>query len=168
MSENRSWFDSSLPVASFPCDFVTLCHGILAQRVLSWVIPSNLYIMNTHLLNTLLDSETELSMGDTWETLALAELIHSRSSYDTSPAFLILGKHEVELLRRHLVEAFGEEAVATMHYLYYMGLEVVEVEKKSFLRVAGSKVIRTLQDPIARRQAWRDREYDSGWHLRIA
>lgn len=124
--------------------------------------------MNTHMLRAYSEFESELSMEERWETLALAELIHSHSSYDTSPAYLILGKHEIELLRRHLVEAFGEESLATMHYLYYMGLEVVQTDKDRFLRVAGSKIIRALQDPIARRKAWRDREYDSNWHLRIA
>jgi len=44
----------------------------------------------------------------------------------------------------------------------------MHVEKDRFLRIGGRKVQRTLQDPISRRPAWRDRETESLWNLRIA
>ena len=127
-----------------------------------------LEFINARMLRSLTVSEPDLAMGDCWDTLALATLVRNRSSYDVCPAFLILGRHEAELLRNHLGRAFGEESVATMRSLYYMGMEVVEIERERYLRVAGTKVVRTLQDPIARRHAWRDRDADSGWRLRIA
>ncbi len=111
---------------------------------------------------------TELALGERWDSHALAELIRSHSSHDTSPAFLFLGRHEAALLRQHLGAAFGEEAVETLNLLYYMGLEVVEIDIDRFVRVAGLKVTRTLQDPIARRHAWQQHELESLWTLRIA
>lgn len=110
----------------------------------------------------------DLHLDDVWDSAALAELIRTHSSHGASPAFLFLGSHEAGLLRKHLGAAFGEESVATLRSLYYMGLEVVEIDKDRFLRVAGRKVARTLQDPISRRPAWRDRETESLWSLRIA
>ena len=48
-----------------------------------------------------------------------------------------------------------------------MGLEVVEIESESFVFAGGRKVVRTLQDPISRRPAWRDRETEAMWQFRI-
>jgi hypothetical protein len=112
--------------------------------------------------------EPELTLGEQWDSHALAELIRGHSSHDTSPAFLFLGRHEASLLRQHLGSAFGEESVSTLNKLYYMGLEVIEIDMDRFLRVAGRKITRTLQDPIARRRAWQEHELDSLWTLRIA
>jgi hypothetical protein len=109
----------------------------------------------------------ELSMHDTWDSRAVSELIRSKCRFGETPAFLFIGKKEAELLREHLAEVFGAEAVATLHQTYYMGLEVVEIGCDSFLFTAGRKVIRTLQDPIARRPAWRDRETEAMWQFRI-
>jgi len=110
----------------------------------------------------------DLILGDVWDSAAVAELISNNSTRDVSPAYLYLGTHEAELLRQHLAAAFGEESVASLKHLYYMGLEVVEIRHERMLRVAGHKVVRTLQDPISRRPAWRDRETESLWNLRIA
>jgi len=112
--------------------------------------------------------EIDLILDDVWDSAAVAELIHSNSSNGSSPAYLFLGSHEISLLRQHLGAAFGDEAVVSLKHLYYMGLEVMEIDKERFLRVAGRKVVRTLQDPISRRPAWRDRETESLWSLRIA
>jgi hypothetical protein len=49
-----------------------------------------------------------------------------------------------------------------------MGLEVVEIDRVSFVFAGGRKSVRTLQDPIARRPAWRDRVADTLWSLRLA
>jgi hypothetical protein len=109
----------------------------------------------------------ELRMHGTWNSRAVSELIRSKCRFGETPAFLFVGKKEADLLREHLAEVFGTESVATLHQTYYMGLEVVEIGCDSFLFTAGRKVIRTLQDPIARRPAWRDRETEAMWQLRI-
>lgn len=126
--------------------------------------------MNTR-NNTPLPDDTslvpELRMHGFWDTRAVSDLIRSKCRFGETPAFLFVGKKEAELLRAHLAEAFGAEAVATLHQTYYMGLEVVEIGCDSFLFTAGRKVVRTLQDPISRRPAWRDRETEAMWQLRI-
>lgn len=106
-------------------------------------------------------------MRNTWDTQAVSDLIRSKSRFGETPAFLFLGKSEAALLREHLASAFGAEAVATLHQTYYMGLEVVEIDTENFIFTAGRKVSRTLQDPISRRPAWRDANYDSLWHFRV-
>jgi hypothetical protein len=114
------------------------------------------------------NADIDLLLGDAWDSAAVSDLIRANSSANASPAYLYLGTHEAELLRQHLSAAFGEESVASLKHLYYMGLEVVEIQHERLLRVAGRKVQRTLQDPISRRPAWRDRESESLWNLRIA
>lgn len=71
------------------------------------------------------------------------------------------------MLREHLAEIFGEESVVTLHGTYYKGLVVVMIGCESFLCTAGRKAIRTLQDPIARRPAWRDEKLDTLWRFRL-
>lgn len=109
----------------------------------------------------------ELEMHGTWNTEAVSNLIRSKCEYGETPAFLFLGRHEAGLLRNHLAKAFGAEAVATLRDTYYMGLEVVEIESESFVFAGGRKLVRTLQDPISRRPAWRDRETEAMWQFRI-
>ena len=109
----------------------------------------------------------ELKMHDTWDARSVSDLIRSKCRFGETPAFLFLGQKEAELLREHLAGVFGAEAVATLHQTYYMGLEGVEIGSESFLFTAGRKMVRTLQDPIARRPAWRDREVEAMWQLRI-
>jgi hypothetical protein len=126
--------------------------------------------MNTRHETPLPDSRTlkpELHLRDTWDARAVSELIRSKCRFGETPAFLFVGKKEAALLREHLAEAFGADAVATLHQTYYMGLEVVEIASDSFLFTAGRKAIRTLQDPISRRPEWRDRETEAMWQLRI-
>ncbi|MGB6220198.1 hypothetical protein [Haloferula sp.] len=110
---------------------------------------------------------SELTFGDSWDSTAVSGLIRSKCSFGETPAFLFLGRKETELLREHLASAFGSESVLTLHDSYFMGLEVVELNCDSFVHVAGRKTSRVLQDPIARRPAWRDRETDSLWGLRL-
>jgi hypothetical protein len=109
----------------------------------------------------------ELRMHGTWDFRAVSELIRSKCRFGETPAFLFVGRKEAALLRDHLAEVFGAEAVTTLHQTYYMGLEVMEIACESFLCTAGRKAIRTLQDPISRRPAWRDRETEAMWQLRI-
>jgi len=126
--------------------------------------------MNIHRRPTIPDDrsiESELYLDRAWEHDAVAALIRSKSDHGEMPAFLFLGRKEAGLLRLHLAEAFGAEAVASLFDTYYMGLDVVEIDAESFLYAGGRKVVRTLQDPIARRPAWRDRETSALWQLRI-
>ena len=110
---------------------------------------------------------SELSLADNWDGEAVSELIRSKCDHGETPAFLFLGRKEALLLKEHLAETFGEESVVTLHGTYYMGLDVVTIDCESFLFAGGRKVIRTLQDPMSRRPAWRDRESEALWQFRI-
>jgi len=108
-----------------------------------------------------------LSFEESWDSEAVSALIRSRCGDGESPAYLLLGKKEAGLLRNHLAQAFGEDAVTTLKGTYYMGLEVVEMNSESFVATNGRKTIRTLQDPLSRRPAWRDRDTDGLWYFRM-
>jgi hypothetical protein len=127
--------------------------------------------MNTKIENTPLpDVATvapELTMTDTWDSVAVSDLIRSKSDHGETPAFLFLGKKETLLLKGHLAAAFGAESVTTLHDTYYMGLEVIVIDCESFVFAGGRKTSRTLQDPISRRPQWRDRETEGLWQFRI-
>jgi hypothetical protein len=111
--------------------------------------------------------EPELVLEDTWDLDEVSAVIRSKSDHEATPAFLFLGKKEAGLLREHLAEVFGNDAVSTLKDTYFMGLEVIEIECDSFFLTGGRKTIRTLQDPISRRPAWRDQETDARWQFRL-
>ena len=111
---------------------------------------------------------TEVQMGNAWDSEAIARLIRSKSNHGETPAFLFLGKKETGLLRGHLAQAFGEDAVTVLKDTYYQGLEVVTIECESFVYAGGRKVRRTLQDPITRRLPWQEREISGLWSLRLS
>ncbi|MFD0895350.1 hypothetical protein KBB96_20565 [Luteolibacter ambystomatis] len=125
-------------------------------------------IAKSYLLPDTRSLEPELSLEGGWDSRAVSDLIRRKSSYDRTPACLFLGRREAALLRGHLSAAFGSNAVATLKSTYYMGLEVVEIDCDSFVYVGGRKTVRTLQDPIARRPAWRDADEEGLWRLRLA
>lgn len=110
---------------------------------------------------------SELSMMDSWDSAAVSGLIRSKSDHGETPAFLFLGKKEAALLKEHLAQSFGEDSVTTVNGTYYMGLDVVTIDCDSFLATGGRKAVRTLQDPIARRPAWRDQDTDTLWRFRL-
>lgn len=110
---------------------------------------------------------SELTLNETWDTQAISDLIRSKCNLDETPAFLFLGKKEAELLTGHLAQVFGEEAVVTLKDTYYMGLDVVVLDTESHVSTGGRKSVRTLQDPIARRPAWRDADTNAQWQFRI-
>ncbi|MGC4014329.1 MAG: hypothetical protein QM755_07415 [Luteolibacter sp.] len=112
--------------------------------------------------------QSEVRMEEAWDSEAIAQLIRSKSDHGETPAFLFLGKKETGLLRGHLAQAFGEEAVVILKDTYYQGLEVITIETESFVFAGGRKVRRTLQDPINRRQPWQDRELSGLWSLRLS
>ena len=108
-----------------------------------------------------------IELGEEWDSEAIYELVRSRSGSHEMPAFLMLGQKEARLLKHHLAKAFGEDSVTTLKGTHYMGLEVVELRWETFVATAGRKTIRTLQDPVSRRPAWRDRETDALWQFRV-
>jgi len=110
---------------------------------------------------------SELSLEDAWDGEAVSELIRSKCENGETPAFLFLGRKEAEFLKEHLAEAFGEDSVVTLHGTYYMGLDVITIDCETFLTTGGRKAIRTLQDPMSRRPAWRDRDTEALWQFRI-
>lgn len=110
---------------------------------------------------------SELSFEGSWDGEAVSELIRSKCAFGETPAFLFLGRKEANLLKEHLAEIFGEDSVVTLYGTYYKGLEVVTIDCASFLATGGRKSIRTLQDPMARRPEWRDRDTDALWQFRI-
>ena len=110
---------------------------------------------------------SELSFEESWDGEAVSELIRSKCAHGETPAFLFLGRKEAELLKEHLAEIFGEESVVTLNGTYYKGLDVVTIDCESFLATGGRKAIRTLQDPMSRRPAWRDRDTEGLWQFRI-
>lgn len=109
----------------------------------------------------------DLTMSESWEAGAVSHVIRSKSAYGETPAFLFLGRKEALLLQEHLAEVFGAESVTTLNDTYYMGLDVVVIDCDSFIYAGGRKTARTLQDPIARRPAWRDRETEGLWQFRL-
>ena len=127
--------------------------------------------MNTKLGNAPLPDvatvSPELTMGDIWDSTAVSALIRSKSDHGETPAFLFLGRKEALLLQQHLAGVFGAESVTTLNDTYYMGLDVVVIDCDSFVFAGGRKTSRTLQDPIARRPAWRDRETEGLWQFRL-
>lgn len=110
---------------------------------------------------------SELTLGDAWDTAAISDLIRSKCAHDETPAFLFLGKKEAELLTDHLAQVFGEESVVTLNDTYYMGLDVIELDIESYIATGGRKAVRTLQDPISRRPAWREAETNAQWQFRV-
>ncbi len=108
----------------------------------------------THLKQTypdLFSRPTAHTFNGTWDTVAVARIIRANSEIGRCPAFLYLGAEETGLLRNHLGEAFGEDAVSTLHETYYMGLKVVTVDAERYISTGGSKASATIQAPYFRR-----------------
>jgi len=126
----------------------------------------NLRSPNTR-LSDIPTPENQLVMNDAWDTEAISELIRSKCDHDETPAFLFLGQKEAGLLTEHLAQVFGEDAVVTLHDTYYMGLDVIVLETENHISTGGRKAVRTLQDPIARRPAWRDADTSAQWQFRM-
>jgi hypothetical protein len=110
---------------------------------------------------------SELSFEDVWDGEAMSELIRSKSEHGEIPAFLFLGRKEVQLLKEYLAEVFGEESVVNLHGTYYMGLDVVTVDCERFLSTGGRKVSQASKELEARRPAWRDLDSEGEWKFRV-
>ncbi|NIP98157.1 MAG: hypothetical protein GWO24_33935 [Akkermansiaceae bacterium] len=110
---------------------------------------------------------SELQMFDRWNTEAVSALINRKTSRGRKPAFLFLGQREANLLRYHLGTAFGPESVRTLKNLYYMGLEVVELDTETYFRTAGLKRVQGLEEALNRRPNHHDLEASSFWRFAI-
>jgi hypothetical protein len=108
---------------------------------------------------------SEMQLGHRWDSKALRDLIDHKSTVGRTPAFLFIGHHEAYLLRKHLGAAFGPENVQTLRNLYYMGLEVMEVETDYFLRTAGMKRVKDFAREVGRHPVWEDIQKGSIWSL---
>ncbi|MGE9267941.1 MAG: hypothetical protein ACQKBY_07575 [Verrucomicrobiales bacterium] len=106
---------------------------------------------------------SEVELLDSWDPRVLRALIERKSREGRSPAFLFLGKKEAALLRQHLAASFGDESVTSLKDLYYMGLEVIELEMESFLRTAGMKRLRSFQEREGRKPKKSDIYSGSLW-----
>ena len=108
---------------------------------------------------------SEMIMANKWDTARIRSLIESKSAAGRKPAFLFLGRREADLLRTHLGAAFGLESVQTLKNLYYMGLEVIELDTWSFIRTAGLKRMQDFRDRRGRHPKWTDIKDGSLWHI---
>ena len=108
---------------------------------------------------------SELVLGGTWDTVRLRALIARKTAAGRKPAFLFLGRREADLLRQHLGASFGPESVQSLKNLYYMGLEVIELDTWSFLRTAGMKRVQEFRDQRGHHPKWKDIADGSLWHF---
>ena len=106
---------------------------------------------------------SELKLGTEWDSARIHELIARKTGAGRIPAFLFLGEHEAVLLRQHLGSAFGPEAVRCLKNVYYMGLEVIELDTPSFFRTAGMKRVQDFRKRIGRKPGWQDVSDGSLW-----
>jgi hypothetical protein len=106
-------------------------------------------------------------MLDGWNTETIRALINRKTAQNRRPAFLFLGQREADLLRHHLGAAFGPESVRSLKFLYYMGLEVIEVDAPSYLRTAGMKRVRGLEEALNRTPNHFDLEASSFWQFAL-
>ena len=112
-------------------------------------------------------AHSELRMSTRWNTESVRALINRKTAQGRKPAFLFLGLREADLLRDHLGAAFGPESVQTLNNLYYMGLQVIELETESYLRTAGMKRVRGLEEALGRRPDQRDLDASAFWRFAI-
>lgn len=104
-------------------------------------------IVSKHAFPELFSNPTSHKFVGDWDSLAVARIIKENSGAGNSPAFLFLGRSEAELLRVHLGNAYGEEAVPTLNQIYYMGLKVVTIDAESYICTGGSKSVRPQNRP---------------------
>ena len=108
----------------------------------------------------------DIDFGYEWDSEALRELIDERIAEGRSPSWLFLGRHESLLLRAHLAGAFGFEEVQSLHRVYYMGLEIIELEAPRFCRLAGRKFMSKLETANADLRKWKEDDF-SRWQFQF-
>lgn len=110
---------------------------------------------------------SELVFRDQWDTESLRNLVERKTAAGKKPAFLFLGRREAELLREHIGAAFGPESVQSLKNHYYMGMEVIELDTRCYLRTAGAKRVSSLTEALNRKPGWRDLEASSFWFFSV-
>lgn len=113
------------------------------------------------------EPRSEANLFDRWNTETIRALINRKTAQGKVPSFLFLGQKESQLLRHHLGTAFGPESVRSLKNLYYMGLEVIEVDTPSYLRTAGMKRVRGLEEALNRMPNHNDLEASSFWRFAL-
>lgn len=108
---------------------------------------------------------SEIFLHRQWDATRVRDLIAKKSGLGRQPAFLFLGKKEAALLREHLGEAFGAESVASLKDLYYLNMEIIELETPTFFRTAGLKRMGNFLRRQGRAPRWKDIEHGSFWGL---
>ncbi len=111
-----------------------------------------------------LELPRDVVLVDRWDTSALRAVVDQRCHAGRKPSHLFLGKAEATLLREHLGDAFGEDAVATFNDLYYMGMLVVELDTPSCFRVAGEKFMDKIDQSGVDPARWKGDDF-SEWEL---
>lgn len=109
----------------------------------------------------------ELRMSDHWNSDAIRTLINRKTADGRKPAFLFLGQHEAHLLRDHLGHAFGSDSVKSLNNVYYMGLQVREVDAPAYIRAAGTKRVEGLMEALNRFPTHHDLEASNFWHYAV-
>ena len=106
-------------------------------------------------------------MTNAWDTTRIRALIERKTKAGRKPAVLFVGRREADMLRAHLGAAFGPESVQSLKNLYYMGLEVIELDTWSFLRTAGLKRVEDFRDQRGRQPKWKDIRAGSLWSFEV-
>jgi len=106
---------------------------------------------------------SDLVLFHKWNEKALRELVQRKSTTSSAPAFLFLGLHEAHLLRKHLGNAFGSESVRSLKNIYYLGMEVIELQTDYFLRTSGRKRVQNFRKKSGRTPRWKDIADGSLW-----
>lgn len=110
---------------------------------------------------------SELIVESSWNTRAIRELIAKKTNAGRRPAFLFLGRHEANLLRENLGMTFGPDAVRSLKNVYYLGLEVIELDTPAFFRTAGMKRIQEFRKRGGTKPTWKDVSGGSVWHFEM-
>lgn len=94
--------------------------------------------MKPHPRRSPLPGHRSLSPLYRWDPELVQSLIEENRHRHCRPRYLVLGKREARMLRRHLGISFGPASLQCLDHTFYMGLEVVEDPSESLMCVAGS------------------------------
>lgn|GEM_PF-4903701 len=78
------------------------------------------------------------------DSQVVQKAIEHRTAHGRPPTYLFLGKAEVELYRKFLTESWGEEPTDSKLGQYYLGLELVSVDKPSMARIGGRQTFKRV------------------------
>lgn len=96
---------------------------------------------------------TTTEVGENWDTAKIVDLVRRNTSVVHQPSMLLLGEREFEMLRRHLIDAFGSWVVIKDQQLYYVGMKVIQVKMPSLVKVTGQKLSPQMEHLAMKRKA---------------